>query len=527
MDGPLSEKPIIEVGSAYARLKRGDVSILKETLRPLDPKRYYNRAYKEKRWDGRVELYSGRSFPAGLVKFVTDYLTREKQAFEVVQESKLVEFDMSKWSNDILPGITLWAHQEEVCRVLLGVARGVGKSPTGSGKTEIMAAIAKFAYEQFQWRTLIVTSKKGLAKQSAARFRKYYGKDISVGQCGDGQKTIGAVTVGTAQTLMQFQSRHVQGRGRVEANEELVELIENVDMLFFDEAHHTSSDSWYEIALAAKNAKRRYGVSGTPLKDSEVQDMKLMGATGPVVVDISPEVLIKLGLAARPKICMVMSDNASGEELSEIWITTNKGKRKKVPMPYPDAYVAGVVENASHNESVARAVAWLTDRGRRTLVICRRKEHFRLLEAQLTKKGIDFGSAWGATETEERDRLKNLLNDNKLLCILATTIFDEGEDVPAVDAIVLAEGVKANTNAIQRIGRGMRKKKGANDLWVVDFVPTCHPILTKHGQARCESYEGEGYEVALLEDWPERGDQTPDDLLPFETWETLYATSTS
>lgn len=522
----MSEKVEIEVGPSHARLVRGPVQILEETLRPLDPKRYYNAAYKQRRWDGRVALYEGRKFPAGLVKLVTDYLDRMKRPYFIRLLAKPVEFDMRKWSRDILPGITLWDHQDEVCRVLLSVERGVGKSPTGSGKTECMAAIAKFVYEQAGWTTLIVTSKKGLAKQSAARFRKYYGDEISVGQCGDGQKTIGTVTIGTAQTLMQFQSRYVKGRGRVDPDKNLVKLIDRVDLLMFDEAHHTSSDSWYAIAMAAQNAKRRYGVSGTPLKDSEIQDLKLIGATGPVVVDVSPDVLIGLGLAARPKICMVMSDNASGEELPEVWITTKKGKRKKVPKPYTDAYVDGVVQNVAHNAAVVRAVAWLTDRGRRTLVICRRKEHFRLLEAQLTAKGIDFGSAWGATETEERDRLKNLLADNKLLCILATTIFDEGEDVPALDAIVLAEGVKANTNAIQRIGRGMRKKAGANDLWVVDFVPTCHPILLRHGEARCQTYESEGYEVALVEAWPAQGEDTPDDLLPFESWETLHDTAT-
>jgi superfamily II DNA or RNA helicase len=524
----MSEKVEIEIEGAWARLKRGPVKLLDAIFKPLDPKRYYNPAYRQHRWDGRVPLHVGREFPAGLVKMLTDYLDSIKVVYTVLRVGKMVTIDLEGWSKSILPGITLWDHQDQLCRALLTNERGVGKSPTGSGKTECMAAIALFLFRKYGWRTLIVTSKKGLARQNAARMKKYCGREMTVGQCGDGVKTIGDVTCATAQTLLQAQTRTRKVAGGretrvVKGNKSLADLIENTDVLFFDEAHHTSSESWYEIGMASK-AKRRYGVSGTPLKDEELQDLRLLGVTGPVVVDIQADVLIGLGLAARPKICMVMSDDASGEELDYVWIVTRKGKSKQVPKPYPDAYAEGVVENETLNDSVARAVAWLTDRGRRTLVICRRKEHYKRLDEQLTRRGVDFASAWGATATEERDRLKTLLADQKLKCILATTIFDEGEDVPTLDAIVLAEGVKSKTNAIQRIGRGMRKKSGGNDLWVVDFVPTVHPTLVKHGSERAKAYEAEGYEVLVIEKWPDMEAESPVDLLPFETWESEYAT---
>lgn len=514
----------IVINGAWAELHGASPTVLQETLAPYDPQRWFNPAFKQRRWDGRVRLYEGKKFPAGLWRVVAHYLFQREIEYEIVDNSKSAEVSLDEFTADILPGITLYPHQMEVCRALLGEQRGVAKSPTGSGKTEDMVAIALYLFRMFGWRTLIVTSKKGLAKQTAERARRYLDGKMTVGQCGDGVKTQGDLVVGTAQTMIGFQSRKRKKRGKqsyetIPPDPMLADIVKNYEVIMFDEAHHTSADTWYEIGMASK-AKRRYGFSGTPLKEDEPADLKLQGVTGPILIEVPPDTLIKAGLAAKPKIVMVMHENASHEPLPEVW---DPERQKLRQLPYPVAYNEGIVESLAHNRSVVRAVEWLTDRKRRTLVICRRKAHFKILEALLEQQGIDYGSAWGDTETEERDRLKDLFSKKKLDCILATTIFDEGEDVPAIDAIVLAEGIKASTNAVQRIGRGMRKKKGDNDLWVVDFVPLCHDTLKKHAEKRCIAYEDEGYEVALLEEWPEPNEITPDDLLPFMQWEAAYA----
>ena len=94
-------------------------------------------------------------------------------------------------------------------------------------------------------------------------------------------------------------------------------------------------------------------------------------------------------------------------------------------------------------------------------------------------------------------------------------------DVPAIQAISLAEGVQATTNVLQRIGRGMRPKDGGrNEVLVADFVPTCWPKGWEHAESRAATYEAEGYEVRVVESWPkfsDKGDHP--DLLPFKEWE--------
>lgn len=319
---------------------------------------------------------------------------------------------------------------------------------------------------------------------------------------------------------------------RVEASgvRDLIDIeLDNEDRLFIandlivHNCHHASADSWYEIAKFS-NAKRRFGMSGTPLKDEALSDAKLEGATGPLLFSVDTEELIETGTVARPKIVMVMCDNASGPELPEVWYVvenprTGEQIRKKGRKRYRDAYVEGIVENVHHNAAVIRAVAWLADHGRKVLLVTRRKAHYTTLHDMLEAQGISFVHAWGDTETPERKRAKVDFMEGGADVLLATTIFDEGTDVPGIDALVLAEGVKVNTNVLQRIGRGMRRKDGANDVLVVDFVVLCHPTLADHGLQRCETYENEGYEVVVVEDWPSKDDEDFDgELLPFVDW---------
>ena len=284
--------------------------------------------------------------------------------------------------------------------------------------------------------------------------------------------------------------------------------------------HHASSDSWIEIATASK-AIRRYGLSGTPLKNNDLMDASLVGVTGPLRYSVKADFLVSVGLCAKPRIVMLMSANVSGPDLpSIVKVFTNsktgKSSRVTLPMPYKEAYVKAYVENDHHNTAIIRAVAWLVDHKRKVLLVTRRKDHFLRLKADLEKHGLEYTAAWGDTGTVDREMAKkDFINSNGSV-LLATTIFDEGTDIPGIDSIVLAEGVKVNTNSLQRLGRGMRRKEGENDVWVIDVVPTCHKTLMEHALVRCETYEEEGHDVTVITDWPAKDVEYDSSLLPFE-----------
>lgn len=521
----------IRVRGAEAELHGIDPGrVLPECLRFKDPEAKFSESYKRGDWDGLVDLFSGRTFPAGLSQRVIDYLVGRGESVDLVELRNKEAIDFSRMTTTYIvdptkEGFALRPHQMDGILAMLHNVRGVVQAPTGAGKTEMMAAVARYLWEELSWRTLVVAPKRGIAIQTARRFELYYQGDVPVGLLAEGRREAGPVTVATAQTLLAFKPRLRRGgrgqRAHTQAADPFVrEVVKDYEVLMFDECHRTSSDSWYEIAMES-GAHRRFGLSATPIIGEDLRDAKLIAATGPVLFEAKSVDLIKAGFAAKPKIVMVMSPNASGPNLpTKLHVIEKHGHvfQKRKTLPYAEAYMQGIVRNEHHNRAVVLATQWLVEHKRQTIVLCRRKEHFLTLGEMLDDAGISFLAVWGTTETSDRDHAKSAFAQRAVQVVLATTIWDEGEDIRSVEGIVLAEGVKVSTNSRQRVGRGMRPD--SDEVWVVDFVPTSHPRLMQHAYQRALSYEQEGYEVRVLDRWPGSGElDFGDELFPFLTWD--------
>jgi superfamily II DNA or RNA helicase len=525
----------IYVRGAWAELRNAPEGALEACLCFAHPFPWRSRAYREKRWDGKIRLYEKGSnrFPAGLVEVVVEHLEDlEREVFVTGYEERR-KFDLSRFTRDYLPQVgsfkEFWDHQYDATCELLRHKRGVIKSPTGSGKSEMFIGTAAFLWEERKWRSLVIEPTKGLMRQTYERACMYLNDWISVGMAGDGERIDGNIVIATGQTMQQWRARRTKKRGLRPADPWLRSLVREFEVLFLDECHRASSSTWFDIAMHS-GAHRRYGFSGTPLKDNVLDDMKLIGATGPVVFDVEAGGLIEAGLAAKPKIVMVMSGNVSGRDIEEdvedeierIEAVRRREMRDKVPKkertPPPNkyqlAYNRGIKFNEHHNRAVVRAAQWMVERGRKTLLLCRYKEHFDQLAELLEGLVANYVGVWGASDNSDREYAKDALGDGRTSLVLATGIWDEGEDIPGVNSIVLAEGVATSTNSRQRVGRGMRGD--TEDVWVVDFVPTSHRMLREHAAKRADAWEGEGYDVLVWETWP-KGDGEID--LPFERWD--------
>lgn len=494
------------------------VAHLRECLTFLHPGRFYNQAFRQKRWDGTVKLFDGPTFGSGFAIRVARHL-REKGIAAKVRARGGGELDLpDHFGPDYLPGVKLWEHQLGAIRAAMEHSRGVLEEPTGSGKTAIMAAIARLCYELKGWRTLVLVPKRGLAKQTRDAFQKFI-PDVEIGLIGDGHREDGQIIIATAQTMIGALPKG-SGRNRVDGDEWLSTRLLLTDVLLLDECHHGSSTQWQEIANNCP-AMRRYGLSGTPLSGTEFNDIKLEAATGQIIHKTRATELIDAGLVAHPKIAMVMAEEASQPTVQKIAkLEKVRGGRARVSMRDPDyqrLYSECVATSKRHNSAVLLAVQWLLKNDRRVLVLCRLREHFDTLAEMLTAAKVRAAFLNGDTPVDEREEAKQQFANREIDCLLATTIFDEGEDVGGIDALVMAEGVTANTSILQRVGRGMRKD--SDDVWVVDFVPLGSALLTEHARKRCAVYEGAGFEVEIVEKWPADGKLT-EDLLPFRCWES-------
>jgi superfamily II DNA or RNA helicase len=103
----------------------------------------------------------------------------------------------------------------------------------------------------------------------------------------------------------------------------------------------------------------------------------------------------------------------------------------------------------------------------------------------------------GSDATEDRNLVIDCMRDGEPGTYIATPIFDEGIDVPAVDTIILAAAGKSHVKLLQRIGRGLRKKEGDNILIVHDFLDDTNSYLLEHSQERVDTYARQKFETCV------------------------------
>jgi len=411
--------------------------------------------YRAGHWDGYISVMSGmNAFPTGLLDYVVAGLVERGHIVEAPRS--LPHVPSIPVHNTMLCGVTLRDYQMDAVMSLLANGRGVAKMATNAGKTEIMAAMLKV----YDAKAVVVVHRKELMYQTADRFERRLG--VPVGMIGDGVCQPAIITVAMVQTLY--------------SRPELLDAFYDNVVLMADECHTVSSDQMLSV-LNKLPGPYRFGFSGTPLKYTELADMKLIGATGPVVVDVTNAELIDDGWSANPDIELHVV--ASVED--RLWSAD-----------YQTAYDEAIVHNDERNRIIATRAKALSDKV--VMILVTRIEHGALLQSAIP--GSIFVN--GSHPAELRQATLDQMRNGNVGVYIASPIFDEGVDVPGVNALILAGGGKSHIKLLQRIGRGMRKKPGDNRILIIDFIDDTNQYLLDHSDSRVEVYEKEGFNTAIV-----------------------------
>lgn len=411
--------------------------------------------YRRGSWDGYISLMrSTTRFPTGLLWFVADRLQKAGFALEYNIKSVYAPYNAGDINDNMLYGVTLRDYQLIAIRTLLEKRRGIAKMATNSGKTEVMAGIIKALGFP---KTTVIVNRKELLHQTADRFEQRLG--ITIGKIGDGLWQPADVTVAMIQTL----------------HSKLKHGLPNNQLLMIDECHHTSSDTTLDIINSICGAYR-FGFSGTPLKHDLLSDMKLIAATGRLQVEVTNADLIDKGYSARPivHITTITNDN------DDMYIAD-----------YQTAYKELIVDNEHRNIVIAHQAKHAAGV---VLILVNQITHGKrlldLIPDSVFVSGID--------ETSYRQGVLSVMRAANRGVFIASPIFDEGVDIPAIDTVILACGGKSHVKLLQRIGRGLRKKdNGNNVLHVYDFIDDTNKHLLHHSEARIDTYVAEGFETRL------------------------------
>jgi superfamily II DNA or RNA helicase len=430
----------------------------------------YSFAFKSGHWDGRVRLLSrNMQFPAGLVDDVRAVMA----GFGINPTIKDMRQSLSTTDKLAWHGHSLRDYQKKAVERAIDEGRGTMKMATGAGKTTVIAALCG----AYNTHAVVYVVSLDLLTQVKDTLEECLG--IKVGLVGGGTCNIQKVTVCSVWSAAAAYNT----KDDADAEEDVVEdkwspsdaqkrtikeMVEGARLVILDESQFAAAASIQAIMRNSKSASNRFGFSGTPWR-SDGADILLTAAFGNNIVDIRASDLINLGWLVEPRIAF--RDVAPDFKLPKKWADVKKSY---------------IVDNTPRNVMLIENTCRLLDIGRKPLLLFRDIKHGKALESMLPD-GVRYEMVTGALSMEEREDIKTRFRDGKLDLVLASSVFDQGIDLPALDALVLAGGGKSTAKALQRVGRVIRAAKGKTDALVVETWDQSH-FVKKHSSSRYEAY---------------------------------------
>lgn len=471
-------------------------------------------AFASGTWDGRSSFFTHRtaSFPAGFVHLVHSELTRRGYQVQIVKRPLPAPLGPEKpvvdgFGNDD-------ARYDYQLRALAQVerhGRGIIRVATGGGKSRI----AKFITARYARPTLFLTTRGVLMHQMADAYREMR---LKVGLVGDGTwaPIRDGINCGMVQTLVArlaepdlnqeirdivaatamkeievardeivaLAEERVAQKTRL--REQTIEFLHGIEVVIGEEAHEAGGNSYYEILRHCRNAPVRVALTATPFMRAATEDnMRLMAAFGPILINISEKMLIERGILARPYF---------------LFRECEPHPKLRKTSPWQRAYQLGYVENTAMTAAIVLDAVRAKARALPVMTLVQRTAHGDALREAMTAAGLRVEYIRGESDQLTRRRALNRLGKGEIDVLIGTTILDVGVDVPAVGLVQLAGGGKAEVALRQRIGRGLRaKKSGPNVCFIADYSTGVNSHLREHARQRRGIIEAtEGFAEQIL-----------------------------
>ena len=496
------------------------------------PSAEWSLKYQTGGWDGKISLFNKRTmnFPTGLLPKVVEKLKSLNITYTV--ENARAKPQVEKKAVVDLGPHSFRDYQEEAIKKIKEKSRGILAMCTGAGKTKTSCGIIS---ELSVYPVVFVVPSVSLLKQTVREFNeslKPLADDFFVGEIGGGKCEIamGGVNVATYQTLLTaFDRKYSETKKKVvdveadktsvdslmgqlkilcidllnspQAKHKAIEkkikevkkkiedkqkmfqnkadlrnLVSQCQLLIIDETH-IAAEIIEEISVRAKNAYYKCGLSGTPQR-MDNQDIRMFGATGPVIHRVTSSDLIKRGFLVKPYIYPIDIDFVDKSALS-----------------YQETYKNAIVNNQQKNELIRDLAEDMHSQGRPTIIMVERIEHGKILEEMIENclfvPGGD-GSDDKPIPDEELDYRKYQLDrlEKNEIIMCATSWCFTGIDAPKISCIILACSIGSPNTITQQIGRGLRKAEDKSDCVIFDFKHKEKSLRTQF-YSRNKVYKGE------------------------------------
>ena len=422
-------------------------------------------SYKNRYWDGKVRLFSIKTnkIYIGLLPYVDEFCRERGFNFEGIQdvigEKQRATEELHQFIEELNLPFSPRDYQMEAFRTAVQYGRQLLLSPTASGKSLIIYLLARY----YNKKTIIIVPTTSLVEQMAKDFIDY-GYDEEICKIYIGQPVFDSeITITTWQSFAKAPK----------------EVMQSFDVVVGDEAHLFKAQTLKGILEKMKTTAIRIGTTGT-LDGSECHRLQLEGMFGPVKKVISSYQLMEEGTIAKINIqCVILRHT----------------KQKKMTYQEEMDYLCSSEER---NKFITNLVSSLKGN---TLVLFQYVEkHGEVLYPMLDGRVKDLHYVFGGTDTEDREKVRELVeksNDSVILASYGT--FSTGINIKKIDNVVFASPSKSRIRNLQSIGRGLRKADGKDSMRLFDIADDlqCDNFTLRHLKERINTYNEENFPYEL------------------------------
>jgi len=353
---------------------------------------------------------------------------------------------------------------------------------TGAGKTHLAGHIAKWLSDQ-GYTVFTIAMQKDLAIQLREHARRAGAKNV--------------IAVTTQYLYRRLLMNGENGGDENGIDEESKEVLEYADdysdlddetlmrlfkqrnvAVIMDEVHHVPARTVKKVMIEAGDGwALRIGLSATPWR-SDGRDLEIYAYAGTVVEPrISSSYLIKNGYAVPVEIRVVEAPYC--EEVEEC-----EGERGAA------AYMCvrkALVECEERNRFIVELAVKVE---KPILIITPLVKHAEKLYRLAKAAGLKAALVTGVVKAEKRKEIYDALRRGEIEVLIATTLADEGLDLPPLRTLIIALGGKSKTRTLQRIGRLVRPYEGKK-VAVAYELKEDYPYIADHLEMRLKLYRTE------------------------------------
>ena len=375
---------------------------------------------------------------------------------------------------------TLRDYQEPAVHALTHTSMGIVKAPAGSGKTIIgAAALAQWTFPRFMQTNQPI---------------KVAWVAMSIDQIDQAKRAVQKFPIiKTSAAIDYFCYAGCPS-------------LAGYRLAIIDECHHIAAPEYRRCLDYHDGA--RWGLSATP---DRADDLKkdVYTLLGPIVHTVERALLVEAGQLAKAMV-YIHTTNAKGELEREIdaivqpeyekrkkrwpflFRSPTKAKEQMSRLVWQAALDVGIVGNEARNaKAIKLALHHAKDS---TLMLVGKIEHGESLAEKIPGSQMVFAKMG---PKRRRAAIEGFANGD-IKCMIATSLADEGLDVPRANVLIQISAGRSAAKAEQRTGRVLRAFHDKTQGVIHDFADVQHYFLAAQSRQRIAVYRSLDYTIQEL-----------------------------